>query len=84
MTQEFFKSGATVAVVTLDNPFAEDDEELITYGYVVERDHTGILIDTRVEDVGQVYIPWFNIAHISAVDFTQLEQNVEPEDGMTY
>lgn len=83
MTQEFFKPGSSVAVATLDNPLAEEDDELVIAGYVVERDQIGILLDSGVEDLGQMFIPWSNIAHVVAVDLTAVEGTSELDDGMT-
>ena len=84
MTQEFFRPGASVAVVTLDNPLAQDDDELVTVGYVVERDQTGILLDSGLPEVGQIYIPWFNVAHVAPVTITEDDADGDREDGMTY
>ncbi|MEJ7652769.1 MAG: hypothetical protein WKH64_05215 [Chloroflexia bacterium] len=84
MAQEFFTPGTSVAVVTLDNPLATDDDELIVLGFVVERDATGILLDSGVPEVGMVYIPWTNIAQIAPIEISPDDLNGDQEDRMTY
>lgn len=79
MTQELFKAGSTVAVSLIDNPLAEDEEDLMVAGYVVERDATGLLLDSGVPELGNMYIPWTNIANVVAVDFEAVEQTPLPD-----
>ena len=68
MAQEFFRPGATVEVTLREFPLAEDDEDLIVEGSVIERDATGLLLDTGVEEDGRLYIPWSNISQVLGVE----------------
>ena len=72
MTQEFFNRGASVEVIMRDEPTAEEEDDLIVQGYVIERDQIGLLLDSGAE-YGQTFIPWSNIAQVLAVEFVSSE-----------
>ncbi len=74
MTQEFFRSGASVEVTLREDPLAEDDDDLVVAGSVLGHDANGLLLDTGEEGEDGVFIPWSNVAQVVAV---QLEDEEE-------
>jgi len=72
VTQEFFSHGMSVEVLQIHNPLAEDEDDLIVQGYVVDHNEIGLLLDgVEGEDGGQIFIPWSNIAQVITIEFEE-------------
>lgn len=76
MIEEFFKTGASVEIILKDDPTAEEDDDLVVSGYMIERDNTGVLLDTGDDQYGRMFIPWSNVSQVLAVEFEESEDEL--------